>query len=60
MSRGAAPHRLRPDSPPTLGGFKRDKTLLGEVDTVEAAYKLIAATLPEGCGPAVDGTPDDL
>ncbi|MFJ8772497.1 hypothetical protein [Streptomyces microflavus] len=27
---------------------------------MEEAYKLIAAALPEGCGPAVDGTPDDL
>jgi len=36
------------------------KTLLGEVDTVEDAYNLIAANLPDGCGPAVDGTPDDV
>ncbi|MFD7669662.1 DUF6193 family natural product biosynthesis protein [Streptomyces anulatus] len=50
--------------PQVVGGYRvrraSDKTLLGEVDTVEAAYALIAATLPEGCGPAVDGTPDDL
>lgn len=37
-----------------------DKTLLGATETVEEAYALIAATLPEGCGPTVDGTPDDL
>ncbi|RYJ30673.1 hypothetical protein CU044_1016 [Streptomyces sp. L-9-10] len=37
-----------------------DKTLLGEVDSVEEAYELIAANLPDGCGPAIDGTPDDL
>ncbi|MFB6979420.1 DUF6193 family natural product biosynthesis protein [Streptomyces scopuliridis] len=30
------------------------------MDTVEEAYELIADNLPEGCGPAVDGTPDDL
>ncbi|CAM5682667.1 DUF6193 family natural product biosynthesis protein [Streptomyces microflavus] len=46
------------------GGYRvrreSDKALLGEVDTMDEAYKLIAATLPEGCGPAVDGTPDDL
>nr|WP_323180874.1 DUF6193 family natural product biosynthesis protein [Streptomyces sp. NBC_01142] len=29
-------------------------------ETVEEAYDLIAANLPEGCGPAVDGTPDTL
>ncbi|MFD4143428.1 DUF6193 family natural product biosynthesis protein [Streptomyces sp. NPDC058572] len=33
---------------------------LGEVDTVEKAYALVAANLPEGCGPAVIGTADDV
>ncbi|MFI7893491.1 DUF6193 family natural product biosynthesis protein [Streptomyces sp. CACIS-1.16CA] len=46
------------------GGYRvrrtSDKSLLGVVDTVEEAYALIAASLPDGCGPAVDGTPDDL
>ncbi|WP_238442214.1 DUF6193 family natural product biosynthesis protein [Streptomyces pratensis] len=46
------------------GGYRvrreSDKALLGEVDTIEEAYKLIAATLPEGCGPAIDGSADDL
>ncbi|WP_408994522.1 DUF6193 family natural product biosynthesis protein [Streptomyces sp. 1268] len=50
--------------PLAKGGYRvrrdSDNTLLGEVDTTEEAYELIAATLPEGCGPAVDGTPDDL
>ncbi|MER5358631.1 DUF6193 family natural product biosynthesis protein [Streptomyces sp. NPDC002785] len=50
--------------PLVKGGYRvrreSDKTLIGEVDTVEEAYELIAANLPEGCGPAVDGTPDDL
>ncbi|WP_237505225.1 MULTISPECIES: DUF6193 family natural product biosynthesis protein [unclassified Streptomyces] len=50
--------------PLAKGGYRvrreSDNTLLGEVDTVEAAYALIAATLPEGCGPAVVGTPEDL
>ncbi|MEV7902402.1 DUF6193 family natural product biosynthesis protein [Streptomyces anulatus] len=46
------------------GGYRvrreSDKTMLGEIDTVEEAYELIAASLPDGCGPAIDGTPDDL
>ncbi|PSK70980.1 hypothetical protein C6W96_19035 [Streptomyces sp. CS149] len=50
--------------PLAKGGYRvrrdSDNTLLGEVDTMEEAYELIDATLPEGCGPAVDGTPDDL
>ncbi|MFE4368656.1 DUF6193 family natural product biosynthesis protein [Streptomyces sp. NPDC056835] len=50
--------------PLVAGGYRvrreSDKTLIGEVDTAEEAYELIAAHLPEGCGPAVDGTPDDL
>src|SRR6478752_2292238 len=49
--------------PLAQGGYRvrreSSKTLLGEVDTVEDAYNLIAANLPDGCGPAVDGTPDD-
>ncbi|MFF8988302.1 DUF6193 family natural product biosynthesis protein [Streptomyces globisporus] len=28
--------------------------------SVEEAVALIVASLPEGCGPAIDGTPDDL
>ncbi|MEV8003571.1 DUF6193 family natural product biosynthesis protein [Streptomyces parvus] len=50
--------------PLAKGGYRvrreSDKTLLGEVDTVEEAYALIAASLPDGCGPAIDGTPGDL
>ncbi|MEV4973693.1 DUF6193 family natural product biosynthesis protein [Streptomyces scopuliridis] len=50
--------------PQAVGGYRvrreSDHTLIGEVDTVEEAYELIADNLPEGCGPAVDGTPDDL
>ncbi|WP_129767227.1 DUF6193 family natural product biosynthesis protein [Streptomyces sp. L-9-10] len=50
--------------PLVQGGYRvrreSDKTLLGEVDSVEEAYELIAANLPDGCGPAIDGTPDDL
>ncbi|MEU0398859.1 DUF6193 family natural product biosynthesis protein [Streptomyces sp. NPDC006197] len=49
---------------PRPGGFHvfrhSDKTVLGEPDTVEEAVRLIVANLPDGCGPAVDGTPDDL
>ncbi|MFD3533292.1 DUF6193 family natural product biosynthesis protein [Streptomyces sp. NPDC058664] len=37
-----------------------DKTVLGEPDTVEEAVEPIVAHLPDDCGPAVDGTPDDL
>ncbi|MFC9943092.1 DUF6193 family natural product biosynthesis protein [Streptomyces pratensis] len=51
-------------NPHGSGGYRvrseSDRALLGEVDTVEEAYELIAATLPEGCGPAVVGTPDQL
>ncbi|MCX4819177.1 DUF6193 family natural product biosynthesis protein [Streptomyces sp. NBC_01142] len=33
---------------------------LGEVDTLEEAFALVVANLPEGCGPAVIGTADDV
>ncbi|WP_373299892.1 DUF6193 family natural product biosynthesis protein [Streptomyces xantholiticus] len=33
---------------------------LGEVDTLEQAFALVVANLPEGCGPAVIGTADDV
>ncbi|NUW01083.1 hypothetical protein G6W50_15360 [Streptomyces sp. CAI 127] len=50
--------------PLVKGGYRvrreSDNSLLGEVDTVEEAYELIATTLPAGCGPAVVGTPDDM
>ncbi|NED08230.1 hypothetical protein G3I55_42095 [Streptomyces sp. SID6648] len=46
------------------GGYRvrrqSDQSLLGVVDTLEEAYVLIAASLPDGCGPAIAGTPDDL
>lgn len=45
------------------GGFKvraRSIGSLGEVDTVEEAYALVVANLPEGCGPAIIGTADDV
>lgn len=48
---GAGGYRVRRES---------DRTLIGVADTIEEAYELIAANLPEGSGPAVDGTPDDL
>ncbi|MFG3488855.1 DUF6193 family natural product biosynthesis protein [Streptomyces sp. NPDC047972] len=32
----------------------------GEADTAEEAVRLVAAHLPAGCGPAVDGTADVL
>ncbi|SBV00106.1 hypothetical protein YW5DRAFT_01706 [Streptomyces sp. Ncost-T6T-1] len=37
-----------------------DGTVLGEPETVEEAVALIVANLPEGCGPAIDGTADNL
>ncbi|WP_408994534.1 DUF6193 family natural product biosynthesis protein [Streptomyces sp. 1268] len=50
--------------PQGRGGYRvrreSDKTLLGVVDTVEEAYALIAASLPEGCGPAIEGAADEL
>ncbi|WP_406399846.1 DUF6193 family natural product biosynthesis protein [Streptomyces sp. NBC_00879] len=46
------------------GGFTvirlSDGVTLGETETVEEAVKLIVANLPEGCGPAIIGTADDL
>ncbi|MGW6572996.1 DUF6193 family natural product biosynthesis protein [Streptomyces sp. NPDC054945] len=33
---------------------------LGEVATLEEAFALLAAGLPDNCGPAVDGTARDL
>lgn len=46
------------------GGFMvirhSDGTVLGEPETVEEAIALIVANLPDGCGPAIDGTVDDL
>ncbi|MEU9012897.1 DUF6193 family natural product biosynthesis protein [Streptomyces sp. NPDC048479] len=34
--------------------------ILGEVDTVEEAFALVVANLPEGCGPAIVGTARDV
>ncbi|MFD9290265.1 DUF6193 family natural product biosynthesis protein [Streptomyces sp. NPDC060030] len=46
------------------GGFvvhrQSDGALLGEPETVEEAVALIVANLPDDCGPAIDGTADDL
>lgn len=46
------------------GGYRvrraSDKAVLGVTETVEEAFALIAANLPEGCGPAIDGTAADL
>ncbi|MFI1449525.1 DUF6193 family natural product biosynthesis protein [Streptomyces virginiae] len=50
--------------PQAAGGYRvrrqSDSTLLGVTETAEEAYRLIAAHLPEGCGPAIDGTANDL
>lgn len=49
---------------PRRGGYQvlrhSDGKVLGEPDTLEEAVDLIAATLPEGCGPAIIGTAADL
>ncbi|MFE4449634.1 DUF6193 family natural product biosynthesis protein [Streptomyces sp. NPDC056796] len=37
-----------------------DGALLREPGTVEEAVALIVANLPDGCGPAIDGTADVL
>ncbi|MFD7506089.1 DUF6193 family natural product biosynthesis protein [Streptomyces sp. NPDC059850] len=46
------------------GGFRvirhSDGVVLGEPDTVEESFEIVAANLPEGCGPAIIGTADDL
>lgn len=36
------------------------RQIVGHVDTMEEGIALIVANLPEGCGPAIDGTADDL
>ncbi|MDJ0381416.1 DUF6193 family natural product biosynthesis protein [Streptomyces sp. G-G2] len=50
--------------PQAAGGYRvrrqSDNTLLGVTETLQESMELIAASLPDGCGPAVDGTPDDL
>ncbi|WP_406303169.1 DUF6193 family natural product biosynthesis protein [Streptomyces sp. NBC_00885] len=46
------------------GGFQvvreSDGVNLGEPTTLEEAFALVVANLPEGCGPAIIGTADDL
>ncbi|MFC9943088.1 DUF6193 family natural product biosynthesis protein [Streptomyces pratensis] len=46
------------------GGFmvhrRSDGSILGEPETVEEAVALIVANLPAGCGPAIDGSAEDL
>ncbi|MCX4819180.1 DUF6193 family natural product biosynthesis protein [Streptomyces sp. NBC_01142] len=46
------------------GGFQvsgqAGEGILGETATVEEAFALVVAHLPEGCGPAIIGTKDDL
>ncbi|MFD5780352.1 DUF6193 family natural product biosynthesis protein [Streptomyces sp. NPDC126933] len=48
----------------TEGGYRvrraSDNTVLGVTETVQEAMDLIAANLPEGSGPAIDGTSHDL
>ncbi|MFC9943090.1 DUF6193 family natural product biosynthesis protein [Streptomyces pratensis] len=50
--------------PQSVGGYRvrreSDRTLIGVTATVEEAYELIAANLPDNCGPAVVGTADNL
>ncbi|GGW17076.1 MULTISPECIES: DUF6193 family natural product biosynthesis protein [Streptomyces albovinaceus subgroup] len=50
--------------PQSVGGYRvrreSDRTLIGVAATVEEAYELIAANLPDNCGPAVFGSADDL
>ncbi|MFE9635835.1 DUF6193 family natural product biosynthesis protein [Streptomyces sp. NPDC006463] len=50
--------------PLAAGGFqvtgRAGEGVLGEVATLEAAFALVVAHLPEGSGPAVLGTKDDL
>ncbi|MFF3094980.1 DUF6193 family natural product biosynthesis protein [Streptomyces cyaneofuscatus] len=64
ITHAGAPQWVGTAHPLVKGGYRvrreSDRTLLGEVDSVEEAYELVAAHLPGGCGPAIDGTPDDL
>lgn len=45
---------------PPAPGVVPDTGVLGEVATVEEAFALVAVNLPEGCGPAIIGTANDL
>ncbi|MGW7453888.1 DUF6193 family natural product biosynthesis protein [Streptomyces sp. NPDC054787] len=49
---------------PAAGGFqvtgRAGEGVLGEVATLEEAFALVVEHLPEGSGPAVLGTKDDL
>ncbi|WP_328866441.1 DUF6193 family natural product biosynthesis protein [Streptomyces sp. NBC_00341] len=57
-------HDIGTAFPQAVGGYRvrreSDHTLIGVVETVEEAYELITANLPEGCGPAIGGTSEDL
>ena len=49
--------------PLVRGGYQvtaRSIGSLGEVDTVDEAFALVVANLPEGCGPAIVGTARDV
>ncbi|MFD4143429.1 DUF6193 family natural product biosynthesis protein [Streptomyces sp. NPDC058572] len=50
--------------PVVEGGFRvtgrAGAGALGDTSTVEEAFALVVANLPEGCGPAIIGTADDL
>ncbi|MFJ1709958.1 DUF6193 family natural product biosynthesis protein [Kitasatospora sp. NPDC088346] len=52
---------------PTLdGGFRihrlymRDKSWVADVSTPQEAVRFVRDNIPEGCGPAIDGTPDQI
>ncbi|PBC81271.1 hypothetical protein SAMN05428945_4203 [Streptomyces sp. 2224.1] len=36
------------------------RQMVGDADSAEGAVALVVANLPSGCGPAIDGTADDL
>ncbi|MCX4638298.1 hypothetical protein HEP86_08180 [Streptomyces sp. RPA4-5] len=55
--------------PRSGGGFRvvrmnepvgSSRQMVGDADSAEEAVALVVAHLPPGCGPAVDGTADDL
>ncbi|MFF8787830.1 DUF6193 family natural product biosynthesis protein [Streptomyces sp. NPDC015125] len=55
--------------PASGGGFRvirmnepvgSSRQIVGEVDSAEEAAALVVAHFPPGCGPAIDGTADDL
>ncbi|MGW4698671.1 DUF6193 family natural product biosynthesis protein [Kitasatospora cineracea] len=40
--------------------YMRDESWVGAASTAQEAVRIVRENLPTGCGPAIDGTPDQL